>query len=207
MGPDSFIGRAEETGLIVALGAWVLGHACRQAAAWRREMNPEFSIAVNVSGRQLHEAGFDDLVRMLLGDTALPAEALCLEMTESILMERDEVAVAMLNALRAEGVHLAIDDFGTGYSSLSALRKLPVDLIKIDQSFVASLPEDDDAGTIAWAVVSLGHTMGIPVLAEGVETPAQRDALVRFGCDQAQGYLFARPLPPEEFELLLRRQS
>ena len=203
MGPDAFIHRAEETGLIVALGAWVLGEACRQGAIWRKSLSPEFSIAVNVSGRQLHEVGFDDLVRMLLRESGLPAEALCLEMTESILMEREEVAISMLTELRAEGVHLAIDDFGTGYSSLSALRKLPIDLIKIDQSFVASLPEDDDAGTIAWAVVSLGHSMGIPVLAEGVETNEQRDALVRFGCDQAQGYLYARPLPPQDFEALL----
>jgi len=204
--PDDFISRAEETGLILPLGAWVLRTACEQASAWRRDHH-DFAVAVNVSGRQLRDGDFTDLVRMVLEENGLPPEALCLEMTESILMERDAVGIGMLNELRARGVHLAIDDFGTGYSSLAALRQLPVDLIKIDRSFVASLPDDDDAGTIAWAVVKLGHTMGIPVLAEGVETEDQRDALTRFGCDQAQGYLFAKPLPPEEFGAMLVAQG
>jgi EAL domain-containing protein (putative c-di-GMP-specific phosphodiesterase class I) len=118
-------------------------------------------------------------------------------------MERDEAAISMLTELRSEGVHLAIDDFGTGYSSLGALRRLPVDLLKIDRSFISGLPEDDDAGTIAWAVVRLGHTLGLPVLAEGVETEQQCAALRHFGCDQAQGYLFGHPVPTEEFEAQL----
>jgi len=121
-------------------------------------------------------------------------------MTESILMERDDAAIAMLSQLREEGVHLAIDDFGTGYSSLGALRRLPVDLLKIDRSFVSSLPLDEDAGTIAWAIVRLGHTLGMPVLAEGVETQGQLDALRGFGCDQVQGYLLGRPMTAEAFE-------
>ena len=196
--PDEFIPRAEETGLIVELGSWVLREACRQAVQWRTSLAPEFTIAVNVSGRQLKEPGFVDLVRSTLADSGLPAAALCLELTESILMEREDEAIAMLNELRADGVHLAIDDFGTGYSSLGALRRLPVDLLKIDRSFISSLPEDDDAGTIAWAVVRLGHTLGLPVLAEGVETVEQCDALQRFGCDQAQGYLFGRPMSAPE---------
>ncbi|MDP9100976.1 MAG: EAL domain-containing protein [Actinomycetota bacterium] len=196
--PDDFISRAEETGLILPLGAWVLREACQQAVRWRRTHDPDFSIAVNVSGRQLREHDFTNLVRATLRETGLEPNGLCLEMTESILMERDDAGIALLTELRGDGVHLAIDDFGTGFSSLSALRRLPVDLVKIDRSFVASLPEDDDAGTIAWAVVGLGHTLGIPVLAEGVETVAQRDALRRFGCDQAQGFLFGRPVSARE---------
>ncbi len=196
--PNDFIGRAEETGVIVQLGAWVLQEACRQARSWQRAL-PEFTIAVNVSGRQLRAPGFLQTVRDVLDDTGLHPHTLCLEMTESILMERDDDAIAALAELRADGVHLAIDDFGTGYSSLGALRRLPVDLLKIDRSFVASLPEDEDAGTIAWAIVRLGHTLRMPVLAEGVETQAQRDALHRFGCDQAQGWLFGRPLTADAF--------
>ena len=193
--PDEFIGRAEETGIIVELGTWVLREACRQAAAWRTGPAPDFTVAVNVSGRQLKEADFGDVVRAVLTETGLPPGALCLELTESILMERDDAAISMLSDLRTAGVHLAIDDFGTGYSSLGALRTLPVDLLKIDRSFIHHLPDDDDAGTIAWAVIRLGHTLGLPVLAEGVETVEQCDALRRFGCDRGQGYLFGRPVP------------
>jgi EAL domain-containing protein (putative c-di-GMP-specific phosphodiesterase class I) len=120
-------------------------------------------------------------------------------------MERDDDAIAMLTELRSDGVHLAIDDFGTGYSSLAALRRLPVDLLKIDRSFISSLPEDDDAGTIAWAVVRLGHTLGLAVLAEGVETRQQLAVLREFGCDQAQGFFFGRPMSPEELGRRLER--
>ncbi len=201
--PDQFIARSEETGLIVGLGTWVLRTALQQAAEWRAAGAPNFSIAVNVSGRQLREQDFVDVVRSALADTGMPPVALCLEMTESILMERDEAAISMLTELRGDGVHLAIDDFGTGYSSLGALRRLPVDLLKIDRSFISSLPSDDDAGTIAWAIVRLGHTLGLPVLAEGVETDEQRAMLARLGCDQAQGYLFGRPMPAEAFASLL----
>ena len=204
--PGDFIPRAEETGLIVTIGTWVLEQACRQAAIWRAT-HPDFTIAVNVSGRQLREASFPDTVRRALEEAQLPPENLCLEMTESILMERDDAGIAMLCELRGEGVHLAIDDFGTGYSSLGALRRLPADQLKIDRSFVSSLPEDDDAGTIAWAVVRLGHTLGMSVLAEGVETVQQREALLGFGCDHAQGWLFGRPVPPEEFGTALRQAA
>jgi EAL domain-containing protein (putative c-di-GMP-specific phosphodiesterase class I) len=203
VGPDQFISRAEETGLVVGMGTWVVNEACSQAAAWRRAGATGFTMAVNVSGRQLKEPDFVTLVRRALSRADLDPSALCLEMTESILMERDEAAISMLTELRSEGVHLAIDDFGTGYSSLGALRRLPVDLLKIDRSFISGLPADDDAGTIAWAVVRLGHTLGLPVLAEGVETHEQVAALRRFGCDKAQGYLFGRPMPAEQFQALL----
>jgi EAL domain-containing protein (putative c-di-GMP-specific phosphodiesterase class I) len=201
--PDEFIRRAEETGCIVGLGTWVLGEACRQAVRWHAAGVDEFTMAVNVSGRQLREPDFVAVVRSALRTTGLAPECLCLELTESILMEQADQAIDMLTELRGDGIHLAIDDFGTGYSSLGALRQLPVDLLKIDRSFISSLPDDDDAGTIAWAVVRLGHTLGLPVLAEGVETEEQRAVLREFGCDKAQGYLFGRPLPASDFEALL----
>lgn len=197
--PDEFISRAEETGLIVPIGKWVLAEACRQAAEWRKT-DPDFTVAVNVSGRQLREADFPRVVLETLERTQLPARNLCLEMTESMLMEHDDHAITLLGQLRAQDVHLAIDDFGTGYSSLGALRRLPADQLKIDRSFVRSLPHDDDAGTIAWAVVRLGHTLGMSVLAEGVETDAQAELLLSIGCDYAQGYLYSKPCDAEHFE-------
>jgi diguanylate cyclase (GGDEF)-like protein len=207
VGPDSFISRAEETGLIVPLGAWVLEQACRVAVGWQALAGRPLTVAVNVSGRQLREPGFVDAVRSVLRDSGLAPELLCLEMTESILMERDEAALGMLTTLRGDGVHLAIDDFGTGYSSLAALQRLPVDQLKIDRSFVGGLPEDENAATIAWAIVHLGHALDLGVLAEGVETPAQRAELLRFGCDQGQGYLFGAGCPPEEMAELVARPA
>ena len=207
VGPDEFITRAEETGLIVPLGAWVLQQSCHQAVDWQRDSGRPLTVAVNVSGRQLREPDFVATVLAALRESGLPASQLCLEMTESILMERDDIALAMLAQLRAEGVHLAIDDFGTGYSSLAALRRLPVDQLKIDQAFVASLPTDEDAATIAWAIVHLGHALQLEVLAEGVETEAQRAELVRFGCDRAQGFLYGRAVSGQEFSDLLRAPS
>ena len=209
VGPDGFIARAEETGVIVPLGAWVLRQACAEAVAWQSASGRALTVAVNVSGRQLREPDFVDTVRSALRESGLAPGQLFLEMTESMLMERDEAGLAMLATLREDGVHLAIDDFGTGYSSLAALRRLPVDQLKIDQSFVASLAVDDNAATIAWAIVHLGHALGLEVLAEGVESAAQRAELVRFGCDLAQGFLFGRGLTVEAMTALVaepRRQ-
>jgi diguanylate cyclase (GGDEF)-like protein/PAS domain S-box-containing protein len=197
--PNDLIERAEETGLILPLGGWVLNEACRQAAAWRQVFDVDLTVAVNVSGRQLREHDFVTCVRDALTKTQLPAEALCLEMTESILMEREDDAIAMLTKLRHDGVHLAIDDFGTGYSSLNALRRLPVDLVKIDRSFVTNLPHDEEDASIAWTIVHLAHRLGLTVLAEGIESVEQRDALRDLGCDQAQGYLFGRPMSADMF--------
>jgi EAL domain-containing protein (putative c-di-GMP-specific phosphodiesterase class I) len=205
VGPDHFIARAEETGLIVPLGDLVLRRACAQAAEWQRDTGRSLAIAVNVSGRQLREPDFVERVRAALGDAGLASDLLCLEMTESILMERDDVGLAMLTTLRADGVHLAIDDFGTGYSSLAALRRLPVDQLKIDRSFVAGIPEDEDAGTIAWAIVHLGHALGLQVLAEGVETAEQRSELLRFGCDLLQGHLFGKAVPNDQVAEVIAR--
>ncbi len=207
--PEEFFARAEETGLIVALGGWVLQEACGQAAGWRETYGADLSIAVNVSGRQLREAGFVASVRGVLASTGLAPRQLCLELTESVLMEHQDDAIGMLTALREDGIHLAVDDFGTGYSSLGALRRLPADLLKIDRSFVTGLPDDEEDSSIAWTIVRLAQRLGMTVLAEGVATVAQREALCALGCDQAQGYLFSPPLPAATFasELAAGRHS
>jgi diguanylate cyclase (GGDEF)-like protein/PAS domain S-box-containing protein len=207
--PNDFIERAEETGLILPIGNWVLHEACRQAASWQQDFNPDFAIAVNVSGRQLREQNFVTCVRDALARAQVAPETLLLEVTESILMEREYDAIAMLTELREDGVHLAIDDFGTGYSSLGALRRLPANMVKIDQSFVLNLPEEDEDASIVWTIVQLAHRLGMTVLAEGVETEGQRDALLGLGCDEAQGFLFSRPLSADAFtaELVARSRG
>jgi diguanylate cyclase (GGDEF)-like protein/PAS domain S-box-containing protein len=202
--PNDFIERAEETGLIVPIGTWVLHEACRQAAAWRKTFDIDLTIAVNVSGRQLRERDFVSTVRGALAQAHLEPHRLCLEMTESVLMEHEDVAIAMLTELRQDGVQVAIDDFGTGYSSLSALRRLPVNTVKIDRSFVTHLPQDGKDLSVAWTIVQLAHRLGMTVVAEGVETAGQRDALGELGCNHAQGYLFGRPVPVEQFAAQLR---
>ncbi len=198
--PAEFIPIAEDTGIIVELGRWVLREACRQATSWR-EHRPELRdiiIAVNVSGRQLRDESFVDDVRAALSAATLPLDRLCIEVTESVLMEDDEQAAGVMRRLRTMGVGLAVDDFGTGYSSLAALNRFPTDTLKIDRSFVARLP-DDDAATIVRAIIRLGHNLNLTVVAEGVETPQQLVMLREYGCDLAQGFHVARPVPAEEF--------
>ena len=198
--PAEFIPLAEESGLIVPMGRWVLEEACRAAASWEKDaLLSSALVAVNLSGRQLREPNLAQVVAAVLAATGLPASRLCLEVTESVLLEEGEdAAIALLHQLREVGVTLAVDDFGTGYSSLSILRRLPVQVLKIDRSFVSELPGDEDAGTIVWAVVRLGHNLGLRVLAEGIETDAQLAALRHFDCDEGQGYLFSRPVPATE---------
>jgi diguanylate cyclase (GGDEF)-like protein len=199
--PGEFIPLAEESGLIVDVGRWVLREACRVVAAWGHDpVLGQLSVAVNVSGRQLREPGFAQLVAATLAETGLDPGRLLLEVTESVLMENDKVAVSLLEELRSSGIRLAVDDFGTGYSSLGALLRLPIDQLKIDRSFVQGLPADEDAGTIARAVVSLGHNLNLTVLAEGIETGAQLVALREFGCDLGQGFLFSRAVPDGDLQ-------
>lgn len=193
--PTEFIPLAEESGLIVEVGRWVLARACAVVAGWGDDpVLGRLSVAVNVSRRQLREPGLAQTVASVLAESGLDPGRLVLEVTESVLMENDEVAVGVLEELRRSGVRLAVDDFGTGYSSLAALLRLPIDQLKIDQSFVRGLPDDEDAGTIVWAVVRLGHNLNLTVLAEGIETEGQLAALREFGCDLGQGYLFSRPV-------------
>jgi diguanylate cyclase (GGDEF)-like protein len=198
--PGDFIGVAENTGMIIELGRWILEAACGQAARWTAE-HPQLSrvaMAVNVSGRQLREPDFPTTVAEVLAQTGLAPERLCLEVTETVLAEHMAVVRGVVEAVRALGVRFAIDDFGTGYSSLSTLKQLPVDILKIDQSFLRNVPADETAGTIVWTIANLGHRLGLVVIAEGIETAEQLDALVGYGCDIAQGYHLARPAPADE---------
>ena len=195
--PGDFIPIAESTGLIVALGEWVLNTACNQAVRWQRPGGPPTRMAVNVTARQFRQKGFVRTVKSALGSSGLDPRLLELEIIENAIMDHGTDTTATLDAIRNMGVQLAIDDFGTGYSSLSYLKRLPIDTVKIDQSFVVDLPGDPDAGAIVRAIIALAHNLGLKVLAEGVETRAQFEYLRGQGCDQAQGYFFGRPQPPE----------
>jgi diguanylate cyclase (GGDEF)-like protein len=198
LSPGQFIPLAEATGVIVPLGEWVLREACRQTREWHDQGYTQLRAAVNLSVRQLAQPSFETVVAKVLEDTRLPASALELEITESIAMESNEDALTKLRELKRLGVRITIDDFGTGYSSLGALRLFPVDALKIDRSFVhRSLSSADDA-TLAAAVIALGHSLKLDVIAEGVEKVEQLLFLERQRCDQWQGYLFSRPMPPEE---------
>jgi diguanylate cyclase (GGDEF)-like protein/PAS domain S-box-containing protein len=193
--PGEFIGVAEETGLIVALGEWVLRRACVQATSWLG-----LQMSVNISPVQFKQPNLIDAVRRALADSGLEPERLELEVTEGVLLQNTEAAMTTLRQLKDLGVQIAMDDFGTGYSSLSYLQKFPFDKIKIDRSFVSALETRTDADAIVRAVVGLGHSLGIQTCAEGVETVEQLAFLKREGCDEVQGYYFGKPMPAPEFE-------
>ena len=203
--PAHFIPTAEETGLIIPIGRWVLAEACRQLAAWRDEFpeRSDFSVSVNVSSRQLEHDHFVNNVAQVLADTGIPPRLLILEITESFFIRDFQAAVRRLHALKAFGVRLAIDDFGTGFSSLFSLSRLPVDVVKIDKAFIDGLGSRYDA--VVSAVVSLGEAFGLDVVAEGIESARQRDRLVDLGCRFAQGHFFSVPLDVAEAERLLGR--
>jgi EAL domain-containing protein (putative c-di-GMP-specific phosphodiesterase class I) len=202
--PLSFISVAESNGLIVPLGAWVLDEACHQIAVWEsRGLNP-VSVAVNVSPVQICRSDFARSVEDCLARHGVSASSLELELTESILIKATGEAQQQLRALRALGVKLSIDDFGSGYSSLSYLHRLPVDSIKLDRSFVQSVDTDQLACRLVQAMIGVAQWLGLNVVAEGVETESQRDALAAAGCNLMQGFLFARPRPAAELEEFLR---
>ena len=202
--PDNFIPTAEETGLILDIGGWVLDESCRHAANWARQWpDNELRVAVNVSGRQLMSGNFVDVVSDVLDRTSLDPALLTLELTESTLID-DAITVApLLHELRSLGVNLALDDFGTGYSSLTYLRTFPFNVIKIDRSFIRNVGTDQDDTAIAAAVIGLADDLGLVVIAEGVETPEQLAALRQLACHYVQGYLFAVPQPIDEAALVL----
>ena len=202
--PVSFTPLAEETGLIIAIGEWVLRETCRQGREWLDAGLPSLTLAVNVSAHQYNQSDISGLVAAVLAETSFPADNLELELTETGLLTRKEEAVQILNSLRAQGVRLAIDDFGTGYSSLARLKRFPLDALKIDKSFINDIPSQQDAMEIAATIISLGHALGFKVLAEGVETEEQLAFLKAQGCDLYQGYLKSHPLPAEDFVALLR---
>jgi diguanylate cyclase (GGDEF)-like protein/PAS domain S-box-containing protein len=205
LGPNRFIRIAEETGLILPLGEWVLRTACVQALAWQADGLPFGRIAVNVSGAEIRRRNPVETVAALLEETGFPADRLELEVTESVIMDLREEAPAVLAGLKRLGLALAMDDFGTGYSSLAYLKGLPFDTLKIDMSFISGLPDDTASAAIVDAIAALASRLGFKVLAEGVETEAQRRFLLGVGCDLAQGYLFGRPAPAEEITALLER--
>jgi diguanylate cyclase (GGDEF)-like protein/PAS domain S-box-containing protein len=195
--PGEFIPIAEESGLIGAIDAWVLEHTCRQMMTWQAAGRDLQFVAVNVSSRMFSRGELDVRVARVLAETGLDPSLLELEITESAVMENPDAALALLGRLRELGLRLAIDDFGTGYSSLARLKRMPVHKLKLDQSFVRGLPLDKDDVAITRAVIALGHSLELKVLAEGVEHPEQMDLLLQLGCDFAQGYLFGRPVPAE----------
>lgn len=201
--PLSFISIAEETGLISAIGEWVLREACDQGKRWIDAGMPSLSVAVNLSAHQLYHGDIVKTLSTALEKSHFPAEHLELELTESILMQREDEIVETLSALRNKGVRLAIDDFGTGYSSLSYLKSFPLDVLKIDRSFVKDIEEDSDDRAITATIIGIAHTLGMQVVAEGVETEQQLDFLRLHHCDMYQGYLVSPPVPVEEFEMLL----
>ncbi len=201
--PTEFIPLAEESGLILAIGDWVMESACRQLAQWASQpVMAHLTLAVNVSARQFHQRDFVDQVLGTLERTGANPARLKLELTESLLISNVADVIAKMDALKGRGVGFSLDDFGTGYSSLTYLKRLPLDQLKIDQSFVRDILIDPDDAAIARTVVALAESLGLAVIAEGVETEAQRDFLASLGCRNYQGYLFSRPLPVAEFEAL-----
>ena len=202
--PVVFIPLAEESDLILDIGCWVLEEACRHARQWYDQGYTDLRVAVNLSARQFR-SDLPDIVGRVLRDTALPPHLLELELTESLLMERPELARTILNKLRNLGNHLSIDDFGTGYSSLSYLKHFPIDRLKIDRSFVKDLNVDPDDAIIVEAIIALAHGLRLNVVAEGVETAEQLEFMRRRGCDEIQGYVVARPMPAQEFTRYLQQ--
>lgn len=202
--PGKFIHLAERSGLIVPIGAWVLNEACRQAKIWL-DMGSPLVIAINLSTIQFKRGNLLDTVSDALEKTGLPPHLLELELTESILLQNVEGVMNNLHALKSMGIKLSIDDFGTGYSSLSYLKRLAIDKLKIDQSFIRDLPTDKDDEAIVNTVVQLGHSLQLTVIAEGVENLEQIDLLQKYGCDEAQGYYFSKPVPAEQTLALLNK--
>ncbi|MDB5960162.1 MAG: diguanylate cyclase, partial [Massilia sp.] len=206
--PSRFIHVAEETGLIVPIGAWVLRTACHQNKAWHDSGVGALRIAVNLSARQFGAANLVDDLRKVLEETGLNPACLEIELTESLFMSDVGVAVDLLHTMKSLGVKLSIDDFGTGYSSFSYLSRFPIDVLKIDRSFVAAIARDSNDAAIVASIINLAHNLKLSVIAEGVETAAQLEYLQRHGCDQMQGYYFSKPLPAEQFKnLVLERRG
>lgn len=203
--PATFIPVAEDTGLITPLGDWVLRQACREAVAWRGPKLETCRVSVNISCRQFAQPHLDQEIEAILEQTGLAPERLELEITETVLMDDPQRAINVLRRLKDRGIRIAIDDFGTGYSSLSYLRSFPIDRLKIDRSFVTTSLSDPSGAAIVMAIISLSRSLGITTIAEGVETEEQRLFLLQQGCDELQGYLTGRPMPPEAIRSFLER--
>jgi EAL domain-containing protein (putative c-di-GMP-specific phosphodiesterase class I) len=204
--PDQFIPALESSGLIVPVGGWVLEEACRQAASWTRRGHP-LSVSVNVSARQMERDRVVDDVHSALKRSDLEPARLVLELTESGLMHDVDATVARLQLLKAIGVRIAIDDFGTGFSSLAYLRKFPIDVLKIDRSFVSGMADATEATAIVRSLVQLGEALGLETVAEGIETDDQRDRLTEESVRYGQGFLFARPMKLEDLNRILKQST
>jgi EAL domain-containing protein (putative c-di-GMP-specific phosphodiesterase class I) len=203
--PDKFIPLAEETGLIIPIGKWVLNEACRQNKAWQEQGLIAIPVAVNLSAVQFRQHNLLEIVQETLAISNLKPCFLELELTESLLMDCSEYSVRLLKTLRQMGIQLSIDDFGTGYSSLSYLSRFPISKLKIDLSFCQNLPDDSNNSAISRAIISLGHELGLSVIAEGVEEVRQFNFLEAQQCDLFQGYLFSKPLDADKMQNLLRQ--
>jgi EAL domain-containing protein (putative c-di-GMP-specific phosphodiesterase class I) len=205
--PAEFIPLAEETGLILELGRWVLNTACAQVRAWQEQGFADLRLAVNLSSRQFEQDDLVPSIARVIEDTTLDPADLELEITESSIMRSPEQAVTKLQALDRLGIRLSIDDFGTGYSSLGHLKRFPIRTLKIDQSFIQDITTDANDAAIAQAIIALAESLQLKVIAEGVETKDQLDLLRRYHCDEMQGYLFARPMPANKLLELLQSGS
>jgi EAL domain-containing protein (putative c-di-GMP-specific phosphodiesterase class I) len=202
--PVRFIPVAEESGLIVPMGDWILRTACEQAAAWQREGIAEMPVAVNLSARQFLQPDLVSRVSEIIRETRLQPGLLELELTESLSMDSPEKSIAVLSALKQLGITLTLDDFGTGYSNLSYLKRFPLDKLKLDQSFVRDITQSNEALAISQAIITLAHSLHLKVVAEGVESREQLTLLAQRGCDEMQGYFFSKPLPLDLCTELLR---
>ncbi|HTN93834.1 MAG TPA: bifunctional diguanylate cyclase/phosphodiesterase [Gallionella sp.] len=202
--PTEFIPVAEETGMIVAIGRWVLREACRQNAEWQRAGLRPVRIAVNLSARQLRSDNLLDDIDAVLSEANLPASSLELEITESMVMENPERVIKLLDRIRSRGIHLSLDDFGTGHSSLAYLKRFPIDTLKIDQAFIRETPANTDDVAIARTIVAMAKSLGLVTVAEGVETAEQHELLKNMGCDQVQGFYYSLPLPADDFKAYYR---
>jgi diguanylate cyclase (GGDEF)-like protein/PAS domain S-box-containing protein len=201
--PSEFIPIAEETGLIVAIGEWVLRKACVHMCYWNSKTVTPIRVAVNVSGVQLRDSGFADTVLSILGETGLPPTLLDLEVTETVLMSQNQAALDMLSKLQSKGIHVCLDDFGTGYSSLNCIQNLPIDILKVDRSFICRIENDEEQIKIVETILHLGKNLGIEVIAEGVETDNQLNRLKTIQCEYYQGFLYSKPIDKDEVEHLI----
>jgi EAL domain-containing protein (putative c-di-GMP-specific phosphodiesterase class I) len=202
--PTQFIPVAEESGLIIPIGRWVMRTACAQNVAWQREGLPPVCMAVNLSPRQLMDEFLIEDIKKALNDSGMAPNLLELEITESMVMHNPTRMIAVLAKIKSLGVRLAIDDFGTGYSSLAQIKHFPVDTLKVDRSFVRNIPKDAEDKAITEAIIAMGKTLSLTVVAEGVETIEQMNFLKDHSCDEMQGYYFSKPIVPEQFAELLR---
>jgi len=204
--PMEFIPLAEETGLILPIGEWVLQTACLQNRLWQKEGLDQVRVAVNISGRQLQNPDFETTIDKALKKSGLEPKYLDLELTESIMMQKIEITEKVLQKLKTKGIRLSIDDFGIGYSSLSKLKRFTINTLKIDRSFVSDVTKSVDAKSIIAAIIAMAHSLKLDVLAEGVETQAQLDCLIKKGCDMAQGFFISRPIPAEKVKALFKNK-